>query len=120
MLIAIHAFDNMYGGYHGIEDFLIMEVDSARVAYEEAANLSRQVIEDFVDTDNFIEDFDPNDSEQVEELGIMIEEDVAYDVQEIVNENKIKLYETNAQVLLNQFANDADGFFLRYCNPIED
>lgn len=120
MLIAIHAFDNMYGGYHGIEDFFITEVNSAREAYEEAANLSRQVIEDFVDVADFIEDFDPNDSEQVEELGIMIEEDIAYNVQEIVNENKINLYKTNDQALLNQFYNDADGFFLRYCNPIED
>ena len=28
MIVAIHAFENTYGGLHGIEHYLIVEVDN--------------------------------------------------------------------------------------------
>lgn len=118
MLVAIHALENMYGGHHGVEDFVIKEVNSEDEAHSFGAELSRFVIDSFIDAEEFIDNIDYNNIKQLEELEQLIEEDISYEIQEIVNESKIELYKTNYYLLLDQFANDAEDFYLKYCRPI--
>ena len=115
MLVAIHAIENMYGGHHGVEGFVIKEANSEDEAHSLGAELSRQVIEDFIDAEEFIDNIDYNNKEQLEQL---IEEDIGYEIQEIVNEGKIELYKTNYDLLLDQFANNTEDFYLKYCTKI--
>ena len=54
MVVAIHAFENTYGGLHGIEHYLIVEVDNIQQAEEWASEESREVMESY---SSIMEDF---------------------------------------------------------------
>lgn len=54
MIVAIHAFENTYGGLHGIEHYLIVEVDNVQQAEEWASEESREVMESY---SSIMEDF---------------------------------------------------------------
>ena len=47
MVVAIHAFENIYGGLHGIEHYLIVEVDNIQQAEEWASEESKEVMESY-------------------------------------------------------------------------
>jgi hypothetical protein len=76
-------FDNLYGGLHGMEDFDIVECHSIEEAEEIAKDMSCNVINSYsCITDHFsLEDF--LSSEESESL---LEEDVAYEIYELVDD----------------------------------
>lgn len=41
MIVAIHAFENTYCGLHGIEHYLIVEVDNVQQAEEWASTIMK-------------------------------------------------------------------------------
>lgn len=47
MIVAIHAYEGIYCGLHGIEDFLVTEVENLKVAENIALGLANDVIEDY-------------------------------------------------------------------------
>ena len=47
MIVAIHAYEGIYGGLHGIENFFVTEVENLKVAENIALGLANDVIEDY-------------------------------------------------------------------------
>lgn len=47
MIVAIHAYEGIYCGLHGIEDFYVTEVDNLKSAERIALDLANDVIEDY-------------------------------------------------------------------------
>lgn len=47
MLFAIHAYENIYGGLHGMEERRVIECINEKEAEEYAIDLSRDVIQDY-------------------------------------------------------------------------
>lgn len=54
MRFAIHAYEDIYGGYHGIETTHVDDYDSFEAACEDALDLSIQVIYDYCE-DEYIQ-----------------------------------------------------------------
>ena len=47
MIVAIHAYEGIFGGLHGIEDYLVTEVNTLEGAEEIAEDLAYGVVEDY-------------------------------------------------------------------------
>jgi len=119
MLYVIHAFEEKYGGYHGIEDWAI-STGTEEEAIEEARELSLDVMNfySFIidELENDVEAFtDENMSEDdIEELRYDIyNENVAYEIWKIKS-NIIKEYDIDT--LEKWLYDDPEGFIEKYCN----
>jgi len=119
MWYVIHAFEEKYGGYHGIEDWAI-STGTEEEAIEEARELSLDVMNfySFIidELENDVEAFtDENMSEDdIEELRYDIyNENVAYEIWKIKS-NIIKEYDIDT--LEKWLYDDPEGFIEKYCN----
>ena len=119
MWYVIHAFEEKYGGYHGIEDWAI-STGTEEEAIEEARELSLDVMNfySFIidELENDVEAFtDENMSEDdIEELRYDIyNENVAYEIWKIKS-NIIKEYDIDT--LGKWLYDDPEGFIEKYCN----
>ena len=116
MLYAIHAYENIYGGLHGIEEYEVIEAETLKEADEYAYDLSCEVINSYADVmDNIIEDAESYDYETDEEYDEFIEEaineDIAFEIHPISIETNKSLEE-----LTNEYFNNPDDFIKEYCN----
>ena len=114
---AIHVMEQTYGGYHGIEDFIVDDFES----YEDACECAREASLGLMDNYGILDD-----SEIAEEAimeGIEEDSDEFYDyITERREDNidfglwKIKdgVKESNAD-LQNKFWNNKDDFVKTYC-----
>lgn len=113
-LYVIHAFDDMYGGLHGIESYSVIEAESLQEAEEYAFECSCDIIDNYV-TNKFYEEAAEEGIEDEEELqeyvDNCIQEDIAYTVSMITKETTESLEELNDKI--NQ---DPEGFIEEYCN----
>ena len=62
MIFAIHAYEDTYGGYHGIEDWDFIEAkdENDPEIYEVAEVMSAQVVASYGLEDEYLEDYAPN------------------------------------------------------------
>ena len=119
MWYVIHAFEEKYGGYHGIEDWTISEGTEEEII-EEAKELSLDVMSSYNfiidELENDIEAFtDENMSEDdIEELRYDIySENIAYEIWKI-DSDIIKEYDIDT---LEKWLNDdPEDFIEKYCN----
>ncbi len=120
MLYVIHAFEEKYGGYHGIEDWSIENCDNEEEAISIARENSLEVINSYSlvydELEDDIETFtDENMSEDdIEELRSDIyNEDIAYEIWKI-DSDIIKEYDIDT--LKKWLNNDPEEFIEKYCN----
>lgn len=113
MLFAIHAYENRYGGLHGMETHCVIECINEKEAEEYAADLSRDVIKDytFEEIENeAIEDGYERESEEfdayVEEC---IEDNIQYEIFPIRETTK------SIEELDSMYYNNPDDFIKTMC-----
>ncbi len=94
MIVAIHAYEGIYCGLHGIEDFLVTEVENLKVAEDIALDLANGVIDDYG------YDFDEEDLE---------DPDLEWEIYE-VTDTKGKTVEE----LDEEYHYDSEGFLTEY------
>ena len=120
MLYVIHAFDERYGGFHGLEDWSIWdcenEIEAESIAWENSMDIINgfsciyEELEEEIE-DNISDDMSEDDIEQLR--SDVYEEDVAYNVWEI-DKDIAKEYDIN--VLENMLNNYPEDFIEKYCN----
>ena len=116
MLFAIHAYDGIYQGLHGMETRAVVEVIDEQEVREIGYEMSKEVISDYNDIYNtFVEEADFNgideeSNEWYEYIEEQIEEDVCYDYWR-VKENSKSLEDLN-----QMFCDDPEGFLNEYCS----
>lgn len=118
MLFAVHAYDGVYGGLHGMNEKAVIEVAKEEEAVEIAEEMSMMVIENYDDIYNtFVDEADFNgldneSDEWYEYIEDQIKEDIDYEVYKVKENNK------SLEELNDLFLNDSDDFIKKYC--IED
>ena len=119
MLVAIHAFENIYQGLHGIEDYVVVEVADEKDAIETALNMSYEVIDSYGDiysdfySDAEFEGLEEGTDEWEEYIEAARAEDTAFDIF-LVKETTKTLEELN-----NMIYHDPEGFIEEYCTNME-
>lgn len=118
MIVAIHAFENTYGGLHGIENHRIIEVDTLQQAESIAMDDSREVMDSYED---IMEDFYSEaedeglerDSEEFEEyIAECVNDNIGYQIWEVVDQ-----YDT-LEVMEEDFYNSRDEFVKEHCREL--
>lgn len=119
MWYVIHAFEEKYGGYHGIEDWTISEGRTEEEVVEEARELSLEVMSSYSciidELENDIEAFTDEDmsEDDIEDLRFDIyNENIAYEIWKI-DSDIIKEYDINT--LEKWLNNDPEDFIEKYC-----
>ena len=94
MLFIIHAYENIYGGLHGIEDFAIIEAEDEKIVQEYGYDLSCEVIDGYSDIRKSFEE--DAEAEGIEEgtdewesyIEDLIDDDVCFDYWQIKETDK--------------------------------
>ena len=119
MLYVIHAFDAIYGGLHGMEDWSIWDcknyVEAESIAWENSLEIinSFSCIYEELETEveeNIDDDMSESDIEELHHD--IYKEDIAYDIWKI-DEDIAKEYDIN--ILENMLNNDPEDFIEKYC-----
>ena len=114
---AIYASDNAYGGLHGYESYAIVDCKDQEEAELIAAEMSREVINDFGLIDDEMEAYvnseDYDEEESYDYENELIEEDIAYQIYEIIDTKGI-----SDEILEIEFYNDKEEFIKNYCKMI--
>lgn len=116
MLFAIHAFENQYGGFHGMEQYAVVEVMSEEEAKEIATEMSAEVIDNYNEIyDAFVEEAEDNGIEEDTEewynfIDECIAEDIDYEYWKVKDETTKTLEELN-----EMFYNNPDEFVDTFC-----
>lgn len=116
-LYAIHAFENVFGGLHGVEDYAVVEVQDEKEVYNIATEMSYQVIDGFEgmimeaegwEEDAINEGLEENTDEFWDYIAELRSEDIAYSI--------YKLKETNEslEALNEQLLSDPEEFLEKY------
>ncbi len=121
MIVAIHAFENTYGGLHGIERHLVIEVDDLKQAQEIATDESRDVIDSFcmdemtgqADAEVEFGTFEEGSDEYDQYVNDCIEEAIAYQIWEVTDR-----YDTIEQ-MEEDFYNYREDFVKAHCRELE-
>lgn len=111
---AIYAYENIYGGLHGISDYAVVEADSYEMAEKFAAELSSDVIDSYLDDEEIREatGIDEDDVFFTDELDDFYAEDIAYDIYTL-DESKIR-DEISLNSYSDEFRNDPHEFIEKY------
>jgi hypothetical protein len=129
MKYVIHAYEQSYGGLHGIEDWRAVESDCYADVEQEAIDMSIGVMESYA----FIQEeitsqacfycgcdvFDVENGNVDEEefdsaLNEAINENVAYEIWE-VEDSEFSILEIN-----NMLSNDPEGFVEEHCQNVKE
>jgi hypothetical protein len=119
MIYAIWAYENQYGGLHGIEDYAIIEADQDIDIADleaDAAQMSREVIEDYTISEFYgsLEEDEDLDEEDIEDLAEdFINENIAYNIYKVIKDEGKTVDE-----LENMFINYREDFIENYCEEI--
>lgn len=118
MIVAIHAFENTYGGLHGIESHRIIEVDTVEQAEGIAMDDSRDVmysyssiIEEFQESADD-EGFEPDSEEFETYVDECINDNIGYQIWEVIDR-----YDTIEQ-MEEDFYNSRDEFIKAHCREL--
>lgn len=129
-LYAVHAYEQIFGGHHGMEICAVYEVPDEQCVIGIAENLSSSIIEDYSSVMDFLtkeandeysclgyvieeEENYSNDSNYTAILDRLIDDDIAYDIYPI-RENCNKDV-TELDHLINL---DPKGFIREYCEDM--
>ena len=104
-IYAIHAFEQEFGGLHGIESYAVIEAINDEEAIMIAEEMSREVIEDYSNYLDFMTD-EANSEEELEEI---IEEDIDGIVYKLMEDTNASLEELD-----EEYNNDPDEFLKKY------
>lgn len=116
---AIYAYENQYGGLHGINHFEVVEADSYEAAEAMAINMSCDVIEDYV-ADELIEAArDEGIDEDSDEYGEFYLQNIAYNIYTL-DESKILKTDRSLIFLSDEFWNTPHDFIEKYKIEGED
>jgi len=94
MIVAIHAYEEIYGGLHGIEDYLVTEVKDLKIAEDIASDLAYNVVEDYS------YNFDEEDLEDPE---------LCWEIYEIIDTKGKTVEKLNIE-----YHYDSEGFLTEY------
>lgn len=118
MLVAIKAYDQIYGGLHGMNSSVIIEVDNFEDAEMYAVQESIEVITSYGSIMEELEEearFNIEDEDDEEEFEYAFDEaidnDVAYDCYIIT-----KKTDETIEELENKFYNNEKAFIQEYCD----
>lgn len=124
MLVAIYAYEQIYGGLHGMCSHTVIEVENMEEAEEYAISESVDVIGSYneimddiqTDAEGYVDDFYDEDYEEAldQAMAEAIEEDVAYEIYEITKETTESLEQLN-----KKYYQDPEGFIKEYCQKGE-
>lgn len=111
---AIYAYENMYGGLHGINDYAVVKADSYEMAEKMAAELSSDVIDSYIDDEEIREatGIDEDDEFFTDELDDFYAEEIAYDIYTL-DESKIR-DEISLNSYSDKFRDDPHEFIEKY------
>ena len=116
-LYAIHAYDEFFGGMHGVEEYEVIKAENDEEANLFAEDLSRELIEMYgmhMETGWGQEAIDNGYPEGTSDYERYIEEraedDIAYSVYEITKETNLPIKE-----LANLLQADPEDFIKEYC-----
>lgn len=116
-LFAVRAYENIYGGLHGMESLSVIEVETEEEAKEYAYDEALSVIDNYFEiSENFEQEaeeegLDPGSDEWCEFIEECRNEDVSWELFEITKETNESL-----DVLNEKFCYDPDTFIEEYCN----
>lgn len=119
MLYVIHAFDERYGGCHGMEDWSIWDcknyAETESIAWENSLEIINSFSCIYEELEAEVEDniFDDMSEDDIEQLrSDVYEEDIAYNVWEI-DKDIAKEYDIDIlEIMLNK---DPEDFIKKYC-----
>lgn len=94
MIVAIHAYEGIFGGLHGIEDYLVTEVKELKAAEDIASDLAYSVVEDYS------YNFDEEDLDDPE---------LCWEIYEVTNTK-----DKDENELTHEYWNDPDTFIEDY------
>lgn len=119
MLYVIHAFEEKYGGYYGMEDWSIWNCDNEKEAISIARENSIDVINSYSciydelesDIESFIDET-MSEEEKEQLCEDIFNEDIAYSIWKI-DSDIVKEY--NIDVLEKWLNDDPEDFIEKYC-----
>lgn len=117
MRVFIMAYENIYGGLHGMNTFRVLDVNSLEEADEVGSEMSYDIIQSYGSIMESLEDeIDPdieeNSEEWEEELDNLINEDKAWEVY-VIDENKA--HDVSNEVLEMTYYGIIEDFVKEYC-----
>ena len=124
MFYVIHAFENKYGGYHGIEDWTIESGRTEEKANEIARELSFGVMESYSfiidELENDVESFidEEMNEDDIEQLRYDIYNDnIAYEIWKIRSDVYDNFSKSDCCIddFINELHQDPEGFIEKYC-----
>ena len=120
MRVAIHAYDQTYGGLYGIEDYGVITVDSIKEAEEYGREMSYDVINSYSDIYESFEEsaeeegLERDSDEWCDYVDECVQEDIAYNIYLITKETN-----KNNEELTLEFYNNQEEFIKTYCKEAE-
>lgn len=118
MIVAIHAFENQYGGLHGMCHSLIVEVEDVKAAEEWAAEESRQVMDSYncimesFESDAECDGVEEGTEEYDEYIEECIQSNIGYQIWEVID-RYAPLTEME-----EDFYNNKDEFVKEHCREL--
>lgn len=119
MIVAIYAFENQYGGLHGMAHQLIVDVSDIEEAKEWASEESRQVMDSYscimesfqaeAESEGLEEDTDEY-NEYIEEC---IQDNIGYQIWEVID------HYADLSTMESDFYNNKEEFVVMHCKEIE-
>ena len=120
MYYAIRAYEQIFGGLHGVEAHEIVECENFNEACSYASDMSAQVIEAYGLEDQILdrEEYEDNKDGYEADLADTIAEDAEYDIYLVdkVDEDFIR---NNLEEISYMFFNDLDEFLEKYGTPFD-
>ena len=104
MRVAIYACEQMYGGLHGMEDFLVVDVDSAEEADQIGEEMSLDIMQSY---SCIIDTLEEDAAYYGDELMRQNTEWIVYPLNELANEHSV-------DELTQEFYNDRNEFLETY------
>ena len=115
---AIHVMEATYGGYHGIEDYIVDEYENLTEAEMDAACRSRELMDDYRVSEDFYEAAESEglipDTDEYDEY---IEECYLENIEYLIWKIKDNVIESDG-FLENEFWQNSDEFVKKYCKEI--
>ena len=105
MLVFIHAYEGMYQGLHGIEDYAVYDISTE----EEANEIGREMAEGVIATYSYYLHYGNDDEEDEDSFDDMIEEELYWDIYKIKDTRPIDVLKRAAANL------GAESFIESYC-----
>ena len=106
MLYAIYAYEETFGGLHGINSYAVIEASSQDEAEIVAAEMSRDIIDSYEYMLNLYDEEEDDEEDYID----AVEENIAYEVYPFITETTKSLDELN-----DEFQKNPNEILEKYC-----